>query len=268
MGRKPRVLYSGGIYHVIQRGNNRKYIFDNEEDKAMFLELLDKTMSKYPFQLLYYVIMDNHFHLLIETTDASLDLIVKYVTMMYSKYYNRKYNRTGTLYEGRYSLTLVKDTRYFLQLVKYIAYNPIRANLVKLPAAYRWSAHSVIKERRKSKLAEERMLSFFDLNTEKAFVVYMKFVDENKVFEKKDLFCISEKNREQTATALALLFKDCVPEELLQVRIMKRDRSREVSACRREFAAKAFYGGFLIVDIANFLGITPHAVRSFVKEIV
>lgn len=143
MSRKPRIVYDGAIYHITQRGNNRAYIYNDQLDKAKFCDLLKETMTMedYSFSLLYYVLMDNHYHLVIETQEASIDRIMHRINMLYTKYFNKKYGRSGVLYEGRYTGMLILDNSYLMTVIRYIAYNPVRAELVKSPADYRWCAH-------------------------------------------------------------------------------------------------------------------------------
>ncbi len=105
MGRKIRTYFEGAIYHVIQRGNNKAFIFQKQADKIKLLDLLHETMQteNYNYKLLYYVIMDNHYHLIVETPsiDANVSRIFQRVNMLYAKYYNKAYERCGGIYGGR-----------------------------------------------------------------------------------------------------------------------------------------------------------------------
>ena len=161
MGRKPRVLYDGALYHIIQRGNNRNYIYEDVQDKKMFFELLLEIKQRCGFQILYFVLMDNHYHLILESGELPISKGIQLLNHKYSKYFNKKYSRTGTIYGGRYTAVLVKDTSYYYQLLKYIARNPVKAGIVKRPEDYRWSAHRDVKVEDGRIMNIEKMLSYF-----------------------------------------------------------------------------------------------------------
>ena len=111
MGRKPRVEFQGAIYHVIKRGNNRDYIFQEREDKEDFLKCLEVANDENIFNLLGYVIMDNHYHLIIETKEMPLNKIMQKVNNSYSKNYNKRHNRRDHVFGGRYKSILVNDDK-------------------------------------------------------------------------------------------------------------------------------------------------------------
>ena len=117
MGRKLRELYNEALYHIIQRGNNRNYIYEDIMDKKMFFRLLLDTREKCGFKILYYVLMDNHYHLLVQTGDITIDKIIQRLNTAYSKYYNKKYNRSGSIYGGRYNSSNQKN--YLIPLTIY-----------------------------------------------------------------------------------------------------------------------------------------------------
>jgi REP element-mobilizing transposase RayT len=138
MGRRPRAEFKG-IFHVIKRGNNREYIFKAEEDKEYFLTYLDHVNEDGVFDLLGYVIMDNHYHLIIGTKAKSLDKIMQQANNAYSKNYNKRHKRTDHVFGGRYKAILVKDDAYLLSLLRYVHQNPVRAKMCKQVKDYRLS---------------------------------------------------------------------------------------------------------------------------------
>lgn len=137
MVRIPRQTLTGGIYHIIQRGHNRAYIFNDQMDKLTFLDLVKKCKAAYPFHILFYVLMDNHYHLIIEIQDMQLGALMKRINQTYSQYYHRKHACTGTVYGTRYRVFPVTDKAYFYQLIMYLAHNPVKAGIVKHPVEYR-----------------------------------------------------------------------------------------------------------------------------------
>ncbi len=130
MGRKPRVEFKGAIYHVIKRGNNREYIFRGEADKESLLAYLQHANKENVYNLLGYVIMDNHYHLIIQTKEKPLQKIMQQVNNAYSKNYNKRYKRTDHVFGGRYKALLVKDDKYLLSLLRYVHQNPLRIHVV------------------------------------------------------------------------------------------------------------------------------------------
>lgn len=143
MARKPRLFIAGMPYHIIQRGNNRIPIFLKEDDYLFFLELIQEAKAKYPCRLYSYCLMANHFHLLIEPVEEkeNISLLIKLLGAKYVRYFNKKYKRSGTLWEGRFRGSLVDKEAYFLVCLRYIEMNPIRANITRYPELYPWSSY-------------------------------------------------------------------------------------------------------------------------------
>ncbi|MHB1454837.1 MAG: transposase [Saccharofermentanales bacterium] len=177
MGRKPRNYHKGGIYHIYQRGNNRAYIFNDRYDKAMLLAIIKETMDKYPCFFLYYVLMDNHYHLMIEMIDDELGVVMRDINRCYSKYYNKKYDRIGTIFGDRYKSQIVSDTRYFLKLLHYMANNPVKADLVRHPSQYRWSAHCEMISKQARRIDREKLLSYIGVSLPDAQKTYLETIE-------------------------------------------------------------------------------------------
>jgi putative transposase len=143
MARLPRFVIPGQPQHVIQRGNNRQTVFGAESDYRFYLEKLEAAAVKHDCAIHAYVLMTNHVHLLV--TPGTEDGIGKMMQMLgryYVQYYNYCYQRTGTLWEGRYKATLIDSEGYLLTCMRYIELNPVRAkDLVGHPADYPWSSY-------------------------------------------------------------------------------------------------------------------------------
>ncbi|HWP71607.1 MAG TPA: transposase [Gemmatimonadaceae bacterium] len=142
MTRQPRFIVPGQPLHVIQRGNNRSAIFVAEADYAVFREWVALACNRRGCLVHAYVFMTNHVHLLM--TPATADgtgAVMQSVGRRYVHYFNRKYGRTGTLWEGRYRATLIDSEQYLLTCYRYIELNPVRAGLVANPGQYRWSSY-------------------------------------------------------------------------------------------------------------------------------
>lgn len=142
MARLSRLTVAGYPHHVIQRGNNRQVIFASEADRCFMLDLLHENAGKFGVSIHAYVLMDNHFHLLATPqTDDALPKMMQAVGRRYVRYFNDRYQRTGTLWEGRYRSTLIQSERYLLACMVYIDLNPVRAGLVVQARDFPWSSH-------------------------------------------------------------------------------------------------------------------------------
>ena len=126
MARPLRIQYEDALYHVTCRGNERKSIFKDDLDKKVFLGLLSDGLKTYHIILFCYVLMDNHFHLLLETPLANLSEFMRWFNITYTSHYNRRHKRSGHLYQGRYKSILVEKDSYLHILSRYIHLNPVR----------------------------------------------------------------------------------------------------------------------------------------------
>jgi putative transposase len=142
MPRRARLILPNVPIHLIQRGNNRQPCFFSNADCAFYLHWLGKHAHNNGCQIHAYVLMTNHVHLLLSAAQAqSTGDMMKALGQRYVQYVNRKYRRSGTLWEGRYRSCLTRDERYLLACHRYIELNPVRAGMVGHPAHYRWSSY-------------------------------------------------------------------------------------------------------------------------------
>ena len=142
MPRRPRLKLAGIPMHVIQRGNNRSACFFAEDDYQFYLDHLGEACQKYAVELHAYVLMTNHVHLLMTPKNGEgPSQVMKQLGQRYVQYVNRTYQRSGTLWEGRFRSCLVGEEDYFLGCHRYVELNPVRAGMVEHPGAYRWSSY-------------------------------------------------------------------------------------------------------------------------------
>lgn len=144
MPRRPRID-NIGYYHVLNRGVEKRSIFLDNRDFKYFLSLINELKNLYHFHLHAYCLMSNHYHLLIETTGENLSLILKQLNHRYTLYFNKRYHRVGTLWQGRFKSWYVYDEHYLQTLTKYIEYNPVKAGITSAVGEYAW-ASSVSRE--------------------------------------------------------------------------------------------------------------------------
>jgi len=159
MARLPRIVIPNQPLHIMHRGNNRQDIFRCEEDMLRIKEDIFYALEKSGCQLHAYVIMTNHLHLLITPENKEqLAIFMQTVANKYVRYFNSKYERTGTIWEGRYKSCLVDSEQYLFTLYKYIEMNPIKANMVKSLDDYKWSSYAHNAFGKEDKLVSEHAL--------------------------------------------------------------------------------------------------------------
>lgn len=142
MARLPRFVVPGQPQHVIVRGNNRAPIFCADQDYQFYLEKLKQACEKHRCDVHAYVLMTNHVHLLVTPhTEQSLSKAMQMMGRYYVQYFNYNYQRTGTLWEGRYKASLIDTEHYLLTCYRYVELNPVRANMVAHPVDYPWSSY-------------------------------------------------------------------------------------------------------------------------------
>jgi putative transposase len=144
VARPLRVLYPGAVYHVVARGNERRAIFGDQSDYHRFLELLELGIGRHGWLCHAYCLMTNHYHLLIETPRANLPEGMRHLNGCYTQDFNRRHNRVGHLFQGRYTGVLVEKEKRLLSLVRYIARNPVSARMCAQPQDWRWSSYAAM----------------------------------------------------------------------------------------------------------------------------
>jgi REP element-mobilizing transposase RayT len=136
-----RIEFPGAVYHITSRGNDRRDIFLDDDDRRRFLELLGEVVARFGWIVTAYTLMTNHFHLVIETPTPTLSRGMQWLNGSYAAWFNRKYKRWGHLLGDRFHAFLVEKESYYLELLRYVVLNPVRAKLVERPEQYAWSSY-------------------------------------------------------------------------------------------------------------------------------
>ncbi len=140
MARPLRIEYPGAVYHVTSRGNARRGIFSDDEDREMFLSLLATVNQKYRWVCHSYCLMDNHYHLILETTAGNLSKGMRQLNGVYTMRFNRRHRSVGHILQGRYKAILIQKDDHLVAVCRYTILNPVRAKLVETPDESRWSS--------------------------------------------------------------------------------------------------------------------------------
>ena len=194
MARPLRIEYSGAWYHVTSRGNERNVIFKDDNDRIKFIIILKKSLEIFKVQLHGYVLMDNHFHLILNTPLGNLSRFGQRFNTAYTVYYNRRHKRPGHLYQGRYKAILVEKDNYLLELSRYIHLNPVKIKRIKKEPIekqidflrkYNWSSHlgyGLLKYRQDF-VNYNSVLEYFGGDNKKGRKDYRGFVEEGVIKE-------------------------------------------------------------------------------------
>ncbi|OGX38318.1 MAG: hypothetical protein A3C53_02540 [Omnitrophica WOR_2 bacterium RIFCSPHIGHO2_02_FULL_68_15] len=141
MPRRPRIWFPEALYHLIVRGDNREIIFFSDADYRRYLELVAEARQRFECRLFAYALMTNHAHLMVQTGQThSVSKFMQWLNTSYTIYVNKRHQRVGHVFQGRYHSVLVEKDSYALELSRYIHLNPVRAGMVRTPEAYRWSS--------------------------------------------------------------------------------------------------------------------------------
>jgi REP element-mobilizing transposase RayT len=152
------VYYSGALYHVIARGNQRQSIFLDEKDFNTYLSYLSEYKAQFPFLLYAFALMGNHCHLLLEVHGVPLSKIMQVLQFRYTRYFNKRYGKVGHLFQGRYKAILCEKESYLLELIRYIHLNPVRAGIIEDPGRYPWTDHLAYLGKEKRNLIDSDMV--------------------------------------------------------------------------------------------------------------
>jgi REP element-mobilizing transposase RayT len=182
MSRPLRIEFAGAYYHVTSRGNRRKSIFRGDQDRLSFLEILEKVNRRYHWICHAYCLMDNHYHLVIETPEGNLSRGMRQLNGVYTMSFNRRNRTVGHVFQGRYKAILVEKESYLWEVCRYVVLNPVRAAWVKEPEEWRWSSYrgTVGKGRAHSCLTIDGILGQMGQRKKEAQRNYRNFVKEGK----------------------------------------------------------------------------------------
>ena len=171
MTRSIRKMSKTDIYHVVMRGINRQSIFNTDDDNLVFIHTLKKFKEKSGYRIFAYCLMGNHVHILIKTGEESISDAMKRICCSYVSWYNKKYDRVGYLFQGRFHSEPVETSRYLFAVIKYIHMNPVKSEIVDAPEDYRWSSY--IEYIKNFGISDrDSLLKLFDNDRQKAILTF------------------------------------------------------------------------------------------------
>lgn len=276
MARPLRIEFAGALYHITSRGNERKAIYFDDADFEKFLSILGKVCERYNWMVYAYCLMGNHYHLLLETPEANLSMGMRQLNGTFTQAINRKYQRVGHLFQGRFKAILVDKDAYLLELSRYVVLNPVRANMVQSLDDWPWSSWHVMtgKAAPPDWLYTDALLAMFAKQATVAREKYVKFVFQGKNVPVWDKLSnqIFLGNDDFVQRHLALLndqdeLADIPKKQRRQVPKMLKEY--ESAAITRDEAIVAAYcsGGYTMKEIGRYFGLHYSRVSKIVSKV-
>lgn len=226
MARPLRLEFEGAYYHITSRGDQRGRIFFDVRDRERFLEILKRTKERYGYLLHAYALMDNHYHIFIETPKANLSQIMQNINTSYTVYVNKRHRRCGHLFQGRFKGIIVDKETYLMVLTRYIHLNPVRAGIVKRPEDYRWTSYTEYMDAGKVKESIVDItgtLSCFSKTKKAAMKAYREFVNDG----------IGEENNPLEDVEAGIIMGSKKFKALIRKLLQRRKPDEEISQLKR-----------------------------------
>ncbi len=178
MTRPLRIEYPGAVYHITSRGNEKKPVFKDDQDRENFLNTLQHVNKRYNWMCHAYCLMTNHYHILIETPDGNLSLGMRQLNGVYTQLFNKRHQRTGHLFQGRFKGILIQKDSHLLEVCRYVVLNPLRAGMIEGLDQWKWSSYRATagKEKPHPNLITDWILGQFSGKRVKAEREYRQFV--------------------------------------------------------------------------------------------
>ena len=272
MARPLRLQFAGGFYHVMARGNERRPIFEDDFDRELFLQQLWRVCERLDWRVWSYCLMNNHYHLLVETLRPTLAQGMRDVNGVYAQAFNQKRRRVGHLFQGRYIALVVQKQSYLLELSRYIALNPVRAALCSSPELWPWSSYSLIVRAAPVPdcLAVQEVLALFGFPPAAACRRYEEFVRAGLGAPDPRMATASRTVLGDPAftAEMTRLAKSASTEVPRTERARKPlDEYRKESAGRNEAIRRAYQSGtYTLAAIADHFGLHYATVSRIAKQ--
>lgn len=276
MGRETRIEFYGAIYHIIQRGNNKAFIFENNSDKMKLLSIIGDVKDLFDFYLISYCIMDNHYHFVIKTHNIPISTIMHRINTRYAKYYNYKYKRTGSPFEGRYRSIIVHNDYNLFNLINYVHNNPVYGMMVENMTEYKWSSDVFYRMNLGSLVDIDFTLDILSLDRAKAVSTYENLMGvfnqdyENlkKEFEYMNIIGGEDESIQlkERFRALDEILKSVCPRLSDYNMIKSGSKKIYLLKYKYEYTDKAKKQGFTNKEISENINISERSIRNFLNR--
>jgi len=280
MARPLRIEYEGAVYHVTSRGNERNRIFRDDSDQELFLNTLEKVNKRYNWYCHAYCLMNNHYHLIVETPEGNLSKGMRQLNGVYTQLFNKRHKKVGHVFQGRYKAILIQKDSHLLETCRYLVLNPVRAKAIEKPEDWKGSSYqgTVGIEKPHLCLTTEWILGQFAGRKRQAVKKYREFVEagiEGEIIW-KDLKGQCILGKEDFAEGLLEYVKGYrdIKEIPKSQRYISRPRldilfSEDVKENRTEKKKKAMEAiekyGYSQKEVADYLGVHYSVISKLIK---
>jgi REP-associated tyrosine transposase len=276
VSRPLRIEFAGALYHVTSRGDGQKDIYLDDPDRRGYLSVLSEVCKRFNWSVYAYCLMDNHYHLLIETPDGNLSRGMRQLNGVYTQCFNRHHKRVGHVFQGRYKAILVQKDAYLLELSRYIVLNPVRARMVRAAKDWPWSSYRVTCGVVESPdwLITGWLLSNFAKTKKTAIERYRQFVAQGKQqpspweYLKNQIFLGDEQfvedlqghiNANQELSEIPKAQRRNVPKPLDYYENKYNDRNQGIIAAYHS-------GGYSMREVGTHFGMHCSSVSKILKQ--
>ena len=269
MARPLRIEYPGAFYHISSRGNNKQNIFLDDADRKSFLEVLSKVIEDREWICYAFCLMNNHYHLSIETKKANLSRGMQQLDSVYARRFNKRHERVGHLFQARFHATLIEKEGYLLEVLRYIVLNPVKAGLCKDPASYEWSSYLDVVGKRKpfDFLDTDCVLSFFSNPDREPVSEYEGFIRSGlesatgiKLYENDVLGSREFLDKIESLTKTTEVIKrPCISEIFEDTGLNKKMRNERIIEAYSNH-------GYGIKEIADYLGLHRATIHRILQH--
>ncbi len=276
MARPLRLEFAGALYHVTARGNRQEAIYEDDTDREAFISVFRDVCDSYHWVCHAYCLMDNHYHLLIETPEGNLSRGMRQLNGVYTQRFNRAHGRVGHVFQGRYKAILVDKDRYLLELSRYIVLNPVRAGRVRSARDWPWSSYRATAGQVEAPvfLHTDWLLAGFGRRKKSAIEKYKQFVSEGKGQSSpwqalRNQVFLGDEHFVEEMQSLLDGEKDISEIPSAQRRpVAKLISEYEASSADRNTAIVNAYrsGGYTLKELGEYFGLHYSTVSGIIKD--
>lgn len=246
MSRKARIYNEKGIYHVILRGNNQQNLFNDDCDRQFFLKRLKKYSQELEIDIYCYCLMTNHVHILIGKAGKNMSLLVQKLANSYVYYFNRKYERTGHLFQGRFKSEAITDEIYFKTVYRYILHNSEKANIGSY-SEYKWNSYSYLNQSSDDFINSNYVIQLFE--SKAALINFLSLNASDKCMEYENKIIFSD---DKALKFILKLFKIKTPYTFEKLEITEQKKKCKIMKSE----------GLSMSQISRITGISLSIIRS------
>jgi len=262
MPRKARILSESEVYHVMLRGNERKDIFLEEENKQRIIDTLLEKRKKSGFSLYAYCVMNNHAHFIIRTKDEPISIVFKRIGTSYAYYYNNKHNRVGHVFQDRFKSENIADDKYLITAVRYIHNNPVKARICQSAMNYKWSSIDLYLNYEKGLLLLPEISDVLSIFSDDISIAKTKFIEFSAQISEDMFIDMDNEDKKMDRDMVTDYINRYLEEIKLSLDFLKK-RENEAQRARliKELASVSGLSGRQISDI---IGINRETVRKVI----